>query len=224
MTRADLARRIDHTLLKPTATQSEMARLCDEAVREGFAAVTVNPAWVTYCAKRVDGAGRPKVNAVVGFPLGATTARMKVEEAKEAVGNGATELDVVINLGALKSGFPKYIEQELAAVVTAAPTAAVKAILETGALTDAEKKVACEAARLAGCRYVKTSTGFGPGGATIEDVRLLRRFAGEHMRVKAAGGIRTYLDAVALLQAGASRLGTSAGLRILELIPHAAAS
>ena len=223
MTRAELARRIDHTLLRPTATQSDIARLCEEAVREGFAAVTVNPAWVTFCAKRL-GEGRPKVNAVIGFPLGATTAKVKVEEAKEAVGNGATELDIVINLGALKSGFPKYIEQELAAVVKAAPGATVKAILETGSLTDAEKKIACEAARLAGCRYVKTSTGFGEGGATVDDVRLLRRFAGEQMRVKAAGGIRTYLDAVAMLQAGASRLGTSAGLKILGLIPQAAAS
>ncbi|MDZ4861216.1 MAG: deoxyribose-phosphate aldolase [Candidatus Hydrogenedentes bacterium] len=218
MTRVELAAMIDHTLLRADATQSEIATLCDEATQFGFAAVSINPAWVTFCAKRLSGSGM-NVNATVGFPLGANTARIKVDEAKEAVKNGATELDMVINVGALKSGYTDFVESEIAAVVKAARDVPVKIILETGFLTQGEKVSVCEMSARSGAAFVKTSTGFGRAGATTDDVALLRQIVGKTMGVKAAGGIRGYADAMAMLAAGANRIGTSSGVGILKEMP-----
>ena len=155
------------------------------------------------------------VDACVGFPLGATTARVKVEEAREAVDNGATEIDMVINIGALKSGYGAFVEKEISAVVEAAGVAAVKVILETSCLTDDEKAAVCEMSVRAGAAYVKTSTGFAQGGATVEDVVLMRGVVGGRLGIKAAGGIRNCADALALIEAGATVLGTSAGIAII---------
>lgn len=183
-----------------------------------MAAVSVNPAWTAFCRKRL--AGAPvAVNATIGFPLGASTAQIKVSEAKEAVKNGATELDMVINIGALKSGFPDFVRKEIAAVVKAASSVPVKVILETCYLDDEEKVAVCEMSVDAGAAFVKTSTGYGSGGATPEDVALMRRTVGDRMGVKAAGGIRTYYDAMRMIEAGANRIGTSAALQILAEIP-----
>ncbi|MBN2309819.1 MAG: deoxyribose-phosphate aldolase [Candidatus Hydrogenedentes bacterium] len=221
MTRAQLAARIDHTQVRAYATQEDISELCDEAEQHGFAVVSINPVWTTYCAKRLAGTG-VGVNPCVGFPLGANTARIKVEEAREAAGNGATELDMVINIGALKSRFPSYVEREIAALVKAAGAIPVKVILETSYLSDDEKLAVCEMSMRAGAAFVKTSTGYGRAGATVEDVRLMRRAVGNRLGVKAAGGIRTYMDAMAMLKAGATRIGTSAGVAILDGIPPAA--
>lgn len=218
MTRSELARMIDHTLLRAEAAQKDIAALCDEAIQFGFAAVSINPAWVTFCAKRLDGSGIG-VNATVGFPLGAHTARVKVEEAREAAKNGATELDMVINIGALKSGYADFVEREIAAVVKAAEGAAVKVILETSLLTTDEKIAVCEMAARTGAAFVKTSTGFGRAGATTDDVALMRQVVGPKLGVKAAGGIRTYADAMAMITAGATRIGTSSGIPILKEMP-----
>ena len=215
MTRAQLARIIDHTQLRAYATQIDVAELCDEAVQYGFACVSINPAWTSYCAKRLAGTN-VGVDVVVGFPLGANTAYTKVEEAREAVRNGATEIDMVINIGALKSGFPEFVEREIAAVVKAVRGIPVKAILETSYLTTSEKEAVCEMSVRSGAAYVKTSTGYGNGGATVEDVALMRRVVGNGLGVKAAGGIRSYADVMALLKAGATRIGTSAGIEIIE--------
>lgn len=214
MTRVQLAKVIDHTLLRADATRSDMVALCDAAVEYGFASVAINPVWTAFCAQRLSGS-RVGVDPTVGFPLGATTAHVKVEEAREAVANGATELDMVINLGAMKSGYPQFVEQEIASVVQAVHHIPVKVILEVCYLTDDEKVAACEMCMRAGAAFVKTSTGFGSGGATVEDVRLLRQTVGRKLGVKAAGGIRSYADACAMLDAGADRLGTSAGIQII---------
>ena len=218
MNRADLARLIDHTELHAFATQVDITELCDEAVAHGFAAVAVNPAWVSYCAKRLAGAG-VAISSTVGFPLGANTARVKVEEAREAVKNGATEIDMVINVGALKSGFPRYVEREIASVVEAVKGTPVKVILETSYLTAEEKVAVCAMSVRAGAAFVKTSTGFGHAGATVEDVQLMAKAVNGQLGVKAAGGIRTYGDALAMINAGATRIGTSAGVEILEGSP-----
>ena len=218
MTRVELAKMIDHTLLRPEATQTEIAALCDEAMQHEFAAVSINPAWVSYCAKLLEGSG-VAVNATVGFPLGAHTARVKVEEAREAVKNGATELDMVINIGALKSGYADFVEKEIAAVVKAAEGADVKVILETSVLTTDEKVAVCEMATRSGAAFVKTSTGFGRAGATTDDVALMRQVVGPKLGVKAAGGIRAYADAIAMITAGADRIGTSSGVAILKEMP-----
>lgn len=212
-----MAALIDHTQVQPYATQLDIAELCDEALEYGFAAITINPAWTSYCAKRMAGSN-VAVNPTIGFPLGANTALVKVEETREAIRNGATELDMVINIGALKSGFPEYVSKEITAVVKAAGKAPVKVILETCYLTDDEKRMLCEMSIEAGAAFVKTSTGFGTVGATIEDVQLMREVVGDSMGVKAAGGIRSYADAKAIIAAGASRLGTSGGLTILAEI------
>lgn len=214
MTRAELARLIDHTLLRADASQADLAAHCDEAVRHGFAAVSINPAWVGFCSKQLAGTG-VHVNATIGFPLGANTARIKVEEAAEAVENGATELDMVINIGALKSGYADYVEREIAAIVKAAHGAPVKVILETSLLDTEEKITVCEMAIRSGAAFVKTSTGFGRKGATTDDVALMRQVVGSRLGVKAAGAIRTYADVRAMLAAGANRIGTSAGVAIL---------
>ncbi|MBI4556442.1 MAG: deoxyribose-phosphate aldolase [Candidatus Hydrogenedentes bacterium] len=215
MTRSELARMIDHTLVRAYATQVDIDELCDEAVKYGFAAVSINPAWTAYCAKRLKGE-TVGVNTCVGFPLGANTAQIKVEEAREAARNGATEIDMVINIGALKSGYPKYVEQEIGAVVGAAQNRPVKVILETSYLTREEKIAVCEMSVRSGVAYVKTSTGFGQAGATPEDVALMRQVVGDRLGVKAAGGIRTLADATAMIKAGANRLGTSTGVDIVE--------
>ena len=218
LTREELARMIDHTQLHAYATQTDIDELCDEAVKWGFGAITINPAWTSYCAKRLAGAD-VIIDTTVGFPLGAHTARVKVEEAREAVRNGATEIDMVINIGALKSGYPEFVEREIGSVVRAVEDVPVKVILETGYLTDEEKRAGCEMCMRSRAAFVKTSTGFGYGGATVEDVCLMRGIVGDALGVKAAGGIRTYAQAIAMIQAGASRIGASASVDILAGMP-----
>jgi len=213
-----MARIIDHTQVRAYATQVDITELCDEAAAFGFAAVTINPAWTTYCAKRLAGKG-VAINPTIGFPLGANTAKIKVEEAADAVRNGATEIDMVINIGALKSGFPEFVEKEIAAVVKAVKSVPVKVILETSYLTNDEKKRVCEMSVRAGAAFVKTSTGFGSSGATPDDVRLMCEVVNGKIGVKAAGGIRNLRDTLLMLEAGASRIGTSAALKILSEIP-----
>lgn len=216
--RSRFARLIDHTLVRSDASQREVMQLCDEARRYAFATVTVNPVWVSYCAKQLVGSG-VGVCACVGFPLGACTAHIKVEEAREAVRNGASEVDFVINIGAMRSGFPDFVEREIAAVVRSTPDTPVKVILEAGSLSREDKIRVCEMSVRAGAAFVKTSTGFGRTGATLDDVALMRRVVGPHVGVKAAGGIRSYVDAVHMIEAGANRIGTSAGVAIIEEMP-----
>jgi len=218
MTRSELAKLIDHTNLRADAAQADIAALCDEAVQHGFAAVSINPAWVSFCAKKLNGSG-VLVNATIGFPLGANTAAVKVAEARDAIKNGATELDMVINVGALKSGYGDFVEREIAALVKAAGEVPVKVILETSLLTEDEKVAVCEMAVRSGAAFVKTSTGFGRSGATTDDVALMRQIVGARVGVKASGGIRTYADAIAMVTAGANRLGTSSGIAILKEMP-----
>ena len=220
LTRSELAALIDHTQVKTFATQIDIAKLCDEAAEYRLAAVTINPAWISYCAKRLEGTG-VAINSTIGFPLGASTALIKVEETREAVANGATELDMVINVGTLKSGLHDYVGKEIDAVVKAAGDLPVKVILETCFLTDEEKRAVCQLSLDAGAHFVKTSTGFGSAGATVEDVRLMREAVGDRMGVKAAGGIRRLSDAKYMLEAGASQLaaaGTRAAPQILAEI------
>jgi deoxyribose-phosphate aldolase len=215
----DLAALIDHTLLRPEATDHEVERLCREAIECGFAAVCVNGAWVALASSLVSGSG-VTVAAVAGFPLGAASTAAKVCESEDAAGMGASEIDMVINLGALKSGRLDQAEADVYAVVQAVrDRAVVKVILECALLTDEEKVHAAQLAELAGAGFVKTSTGFGPGGATVEDVALLRRTVGPDTGVKAAGGIRTREQAVAMVAAGATRLGTSASVQVATLPP-----
>lgn len=214
----ELARMIDHSLLRANATQVQIQQLCDEAVDHGFASVTVNPSWTTYCAKRLKGTS-VGINPTIGFPLGANTARVKVEETRDAVKNGASEVDMVINIGALKSGFPDFVEKEISAVVKAAKGLPVKVILEASLLTYDEKLLVCGMGCRSGAAFVKTSTGFGQRGATVSDVALIKQAVGDMCKVKAAGGIRSYRDVIALIEAGASRIGTSAGVKILSEIP-----
>jgi deoxyribose-phosphate aldolase len=187
-----LASMIDHTLLKPEATRAQVEQLCDEAKQYGFASVCVNPAHVRLCAQRLKGSP-VKVCAVVGFPLGATLPEVKVFETQQSLEAGATEIDMVINIGALKDKDTDLVARDMAAVVRAAHAgnALVKVIIEAALLSDDEKTTACQLAQSAGADFVKTSTGFGPGGATVEDVALMRRVVGPMMGIKAAGGIRT---------------------------------
>lgn len=213
----ELAALIDHTLLKPDATETMVRRLCAEARQYGFAAVCVNPIYVKLAAEELKGS-QVRVVTVVGFPLGATFTEVKVRETALAVAAGAAEIDMVIDLGALKDGCLRRVEEDVAAVVreAAAGGATVKAILETALLTEEEKVTAARLAVAAGAAFVKTSTGFGPGGATVDDVRLLKQTVGDKAGVKAAGGIRTAEAALAMVAAGASRIGTSAGVAIME--------
>lgn len=215
MNPAQFARIIDHTQLRAYATELDIRELCQEAAHWGFASVVVNPAWVSFCAKQLAG-GDTGLAACVGFPLGANTAAIKIEEAKEAVRNGATEIDMVINIGALKSGYPQFVGREILAVVNAVKGIPVKVILETSFLNEDEKVTVCKLAMQAGAAYVKTSTGYGAAGATVDDVKLMRSVVGDHLGIKAAGGVRTLADVIKLLQAGATRIGTSAGVAILE--------
>ncbi len=219
VTAKHLARMIDHTQLRAYATEVDIKELCAEARAHSFAAVAVNPAWVSYCVKQLTGS-EVGIAACIGFPLGATTANMKVYEAREAVRCGATEVDMVINVGALKSGYPSFVEKEVAAVVQAVLGTPVKVILEMSYLSLEEKEIACKLTKHAGAAYVKTSTGFGDHGATVEDVRLMKSIVGDSMGIKAAGGIRTYTDMMKMVEAGATRIGTSAGISILQSIPN----
>lgn len=211
-----LASMIDHTLLKPEATELQIRQLCDEAKRYGFASVCVNPAYVKLCAELLKGSP-VRVCTVVGFPLGATLPEVKAFEAQQAIAAGATEIDMVINIGALKSQDEDLVARDIAAVVRAAHAAGalVKVIIEAALLTDDEKMRACQLAQQAGADFVKTSTGFGPGGATPHDVALMRQTVGPEMGVKAAGGIRTLQDAQAVIEAGANRIGASASVKIM---------
>jgi len=208
---------IDHTLLKPDATQDQIAQLCYEARKYHFAAVCVNPAYVKLCAQLLQGTS-VHVCTVVGFPLGATPPEVKAYEAQQAIDDGATEVDMVINVGALKSKDYALVERDIASVARTshAGGAILKVIIEAALLTDEEKVIACQLAKVAGADYVKTSTGFGPGGATVHDVELMRRSVGPEMGVKAAGGIGSYEAAKEMVTAGATRIGASAGIKIVQ--------
>jgi deoxyribose-phosphate aldolase len=211
----DVAGLIEHTLLRADATRLDVLRLCDEAREHGFAGVCVHPVHVTACAARLAGSGVAVVT-VVGFPLGANRTETKVFEARAAVADGADEIDMVPMLGALREGDDAKVGDDVAEVVQAVAPCAVKVILETALLDDASKRRACAIARDAGAAFVKTSTGFGPGGATVDDVRLLRAAVGDALGVKASGGIRDAATARAMVEAGADRIGTSAGVAIVS--------
>ena len=212
-----VASAIDHTLLKPDATAGDIDTLCREAAEWKFATVCVNPTWVARAAARLQGSG-VGVCSVVGFPLGATTPDVKQYEARRAMFDGATEIDMVLNVGALKSGDVRLVTDDIRAVVGACMERGVvsKVILETALLTDDEKVTACTLAKAAGADFVKTSTGFGPGGATASDVALMRRVVGSEMGVKASGGVRDLQQVKAMVAAGATRIGASAGVRIVK--------
>lgn len=214
---ANVAHMIDHTLLKANASQEQIAQLCYEARKYGFAAVCVNPANVKLAAQLLKGAPAA-IAAVVGFPLGATSPEVKSYEAQQAIEDGATEIDMVINVGALKSRDYELVERDIATVTRTCHNnrAICKVIIEAALLTDEEKVKACQLAKAAGADYVKTSTGFGPGGATVEDVALMRRVVGPEMGIKAAGGIRTLEAVKQMVKAGATRIGASAGVRIVQ--------
>lgn len=216
LTKKELSKYIDHTNLKPEATRADIAALCEEAQQYGFASVCVNPCHVAYAARLLADADAA-VCCVIGFPLGACTTTVKAYEAADAVRNGATEIDMVLNVGWAKEGSWSEVQAEIAAVAAMLRgRAKLKVILETCLLTDEQKVAACKAAVKAGAGFVKTSTGFSKAGATVEDVRLMRETVGPDIGVKAAGGIRTYADAVAMIEAGANRIGASAGIAILE--------
>jgi deoxyribose-phosphate aldolase len=212
-----IAALIDHTLLKPEATEAEIRKLCAEARHYRFASVCVNPYWVPLAAEELSGS-ESKVCTVVGFPLGANTTGIKAAEAAAAIQAGAREIDMVLNIGELRGGRREAVLADIRAVVQCshASGAITKVILETGLLDDRQKVLACELAGEAGADFVKTSTGFGPGGATAEDVALMRRAAGPGMGVKASGGIRTLEDFQRMVAAGATRIGASAGVKIVE--------
>lgn len=226
----DWASLIDHTLLKPEASESDIRKLCDEAVRFGFASVCVNPGWVKRASEFLRGSGIP-VCTVIGFPLGATLPDVKAYEARRSIFNGAREVDMVINIGELKSGDDCAVEDDIRAVTQAAHENGVlcKVIIETALLTDEEKVRACLAAKNAGADFVKTSTGFSKGGATVHDIALMRRTVGSGLGVKASGGVKGIDDARAMFEAGATRIGASVGVKIaqeaggLKTAPSAAA-
>jgi deoxyribose-phosphate aldolase len=213
----EIARLIDHTLLKPDASREPIVALCEEARTHAFASVCVNPVWVPLCAEALRGS-ETKVCTVVGFPLGATLAEVKAYEAARCVAEGACEIDMVIDVGGLKSGDYARVERDIAGVVAASHRggAIVKVIIEAALLTDDEKVKACVLSRVSGADFVKTSTGFGPGGATADDVALMRRVVGPQMGVKAAGGVRDLKSAQAMIDAGADRIGASVGVKIVQ--------
>src|SRR5512138_2353546 len=213
----NLAKMIDHTLLKPDATQQEVAQLCFEARKYGFASVCVNPTWVSLCAQLLQGSP-VKVCTVIGFPLGATSSETKAFETETAIRQGATEIDMVINIGALKARDLDAVAKDIRGVVNAAhaKNIIVKVIIETALLTDEEKTIASLISKEAGADFVKTSTGFAGGGATVHDVALMRKAVGPEMGVKASGGVKTYEDAAKMIKAGATRIGASAGVKIIQ--------
>lgn len=212
----NIAGMIDHTLLKPDAVEADITKLAEEAKTYHFASVCVNPAWVKRCAELLAGTD-VKVCTVIGFPLGATTSSVKAFETKDAIVNGATEVDMVINVGALKDGNDELVLKDIQAVVDAAEgKALVKVIIETCLLTDEEKVRACKLAVQAGADFVKTSTGFSTGGATPEDVALMRTTVGDNVGVKASGGVRSLEDLERMVQAGANRIGASSGVKIMQ--------
>lgn len=213
----DLAKYIDHTMLNPDATAEDIDRLCSEAERYGFASVCINPTWVKRAANNLRGTSVP-VCSVIGFPLGASTTEIKATEARKALRDGAREIDMVINVGVLKSGDQEFVFHDIAKVVDAAHEvgAVCKVILETALLTDEEKVIASALAVKAKADFVKTSTGFGPGGATVYDVALMRETVGPTMGVKASGGVRTAHEVEDMIAAGATRIGASAGVQIVS--------
>ncbi|MDE1547883.1 deoxyribose-phosphate aldolase [Jeotgalibaca caeni] len=207
---------IDHTLLKPDAREDEIKELCEEAIAYNFMSVCVQPYWVKKVKAFLD-ASDVKVCTVIGFPHGANTAEVKTFEAKQAVQNGADEIDMVVNIGAVKDGDYETVQAEISSIAQAIKgNAILKVIIETALLTDEEKAETCRIAKEAGAEFVKTSTGFANGGATLEDIRLMRETVGSEMGVKASGGVRTYADAVAFIEAGATRLGASSGKKIVD--------
>jgi len=213
----DVARLIDHTLLKPDATQSQIAQLCHEARQYGFAAVCVNPTHVKLCHDLLKDSD-VAVCTVVGFPLGATPPEVKAYEAQQSIDDGATEVDMVINIGALKGGEFDLVERDIAMITRTCHNngAICKVIIEAALLSEQEKVKASELVKIAGADYIKTSTGFGPGGATVADVALMRRVVGPELGVKAAGGIRDLTDVKGMVEAGATRIGASAGVKIVQ--------
>lgn len=217
MKNIDIARIIDHTLLRPEATAADIRKVCTEARKYRFASVCVNPYWVPIAASEL-AESSVKVCCVAGFPLGANATRIKVAETEAAVRDRAREIDMVINIGELRGGNPDAVREDIRGVVNAAHAsgAIVKVILETALLDDPQKTIACTLAKEAGADFVKTSTGFGPGGATVHDVELMRRLVGDAMGVKASGGIRTLEDARRMIAAGATRIGASASVSIVE--------
>jgi len=207
---------IDHTLLKADASKTEITTLCEEARKYSFASVCVNPTWVKIASAALEGSP-VKVCTVIGFPLGAATSDVKAFETADAIANGATEIDMVINIGAIRSGANELVEEDIKAVVNAAKgKAIVKVIIETSLLNDKEKRKACELSVLAGANFVKTSTGFSTGGATEEDVKLMRAVVGPEMGVKASGGVRSLEDMKKMIDAGATRIGASSGVQIMQ--------
>jgi deoxyribose-phosphate aldolase len=211
-----LAALIDHTALKPDTTQEQITKLCREALEYGFASVCVNPGYVKFCSEYLKNS-TTKVCTVIGFPLGATTTATKVAEATEAIENGAHELDMVINVGAVKSGDFDFVKKDISAIVGVAKgKALVKVILETCLLTEEEKILCCKICKEAGASFVKTSTGFSTGGATVSDIKLMRSIVKPYLGVKASGGIRDYETAKAMVEAGASRIGASASIVIVK--------
>lgn len=206
---------IDHTLLKPESTQEQIDTIISEALEFDFASVCVNPTWVKHVANGLKGSD-VKTCTVIGFPLGANTPELKAFETKDAIANGADEIDMVINIGALKSGQYHLVSEDISTVVEASGDKLVKVIIETCLLTDDEKVKACQLAVESGADFVKTSTGFSTGGATVDDITLMRQTVGDQVGVKASGGARSFEDAHAFIKAGASRIGTSAGVAIMK--------
>jgi len=212
----ELAKYIDHTLLKPDATFEQIEGLCEEAKTYGFASVCVNPYWVPLCSQLLAGE-IPKVCTVIGFPLGASSSRVKAFETKQAIIDGAEEIDMVINIGELKANRDEYVKEDIEMVVQAAKgQAIVKVIIETALLTEEEKERVCRLADGAGADFVKTSTGFSGGGATVEDIRLMRQSVSDRVRIKASGGVRDKAGAESMVSAGADRIGASSGVAIIS--------
>ena len=212
---AQIAAMIDHTLLKADATKEEVLHLCAEAAKYGFKSVCVNPYWVPFSAETLR--GHPvEICTVIGFPLGASQPEIKAAEARLAVQQGATEVDMVVNVGALKSGQLDVVEADIRAVRAAVPGVVLKVILETALLNDQQKIDGCKASQAAGADFVKTSTGFSTGGATAPDVALMRRVVGDGIGVKASGGVRNQADAIRMIESGANRIGASAGVKIMH--------
>ncbi|CAI9388522.1 MULTISPECIES: deoxyribose-phosphate aldolase [Bacillaceae] len=212
----NIAKMIDHTLLKAEATKEQIVTLCEEAKQYTFASVCVNPTWVKVASELLDGT-EVKVCTVIGFPLGATTSATKAFETEDAIKNGATEVDMVINIGALKDKNYDLVKEDIKAVVNAAKGKALsKVIIETSLLTNEEKEIACKLAVEAGADFVKTSTGFSTGGATVEDIALMRKTVGPSVGVKASGGVRSSEDTAKMIEAGATRIGASSGVAIVN--------